>query len=223
MSQKPDRWVAIALDHQLRPGSANPVVLDGYGLALWRGESGSVAVWEDRCPHRGMRLSFGFVRGDQLRCIYHGWGYGTDGQCQSIPAHPELTPPRTICATTYPSEIRFGMIWTNLHDAANAPLPGDGVEGNWKPLRSLYIGRSPDEVEAALPELDGTGDFAMASRADGLAILERADGLRLLCAVQPVSRDRAALHIVAETPDDAPTRRLDLLPVFDAFRAQLEA
>ena len=45
-------------------------------------------VWEDRCPHRGMRLSMGFVRSDRIACLYHGWQYGTDGHCLYIPAHP---------------------------------------------------------------------------------------------------------------------------------------
>lgn len=47
------------------------------------------------CPHRGMRLSLGFIRGDQVACLYHGWHYDA-GQCRYIPAHPQLTPPETI-------------------------------------------------------------------------------------------------------------------------------
>ena len=63
---------------------------------MWRDSDGVAHVWEDRCPHRGMRLSLGFVRGDQIACLYHGWRYDAAGQCRYIPAHPQLTPPETI-------------------------------------------------------------------------------------------------------------------------------
>ena len=70
-----------------------------------------------------MRLSFGFVRQGRLRCLYHGWGYGEDGQCAVIPAHPDLTPPKTICARAYGAEAKYGIIWANLSDARAAPPP----------------------------------------------------------------------------------------------------
>jgi len=37
-------------------------------IAVWRSVSGVVNAWENRCPHRGMRLSHGFVRGESLAC-----------------------------------------------------------------------------------------------------------------------------------------------------------
>lgn len=81
----PDQWNAVALDSQIRASSSNPVIVNDYAVALWRSASGEVNAWEDRCPHRGMRLSLGFVEGDNLRCIYHGWGYAPDGQCKGDP------------------------------------------------------------------------------------------------------------------------------------------
>ena len=62
----------------------------GPEVAIWRDGSGAVHVWQDRCPHRGMRLSFGFVRGDELSCLYHGWRYGADG---AVPLHPRASRP----------------------------------------------------------------------------------------------------------------------------------
>ena len=60
-------WVPIALSRDVPMGTTRAVILDGQELVVWRGEGRTVQVWEDRCPHRGMRLSFGFVRGDALR------------------------------------------------------------------------------------------------------------------------------------------------------------
>jgi Rieske [2Fe-2S] domain len=38
-------------------------------VVVWRGQDGKVHAWEDWCPHRGMRLSFGFARGKSLRPV----------------------------------------------------------------------------------------------------------------------------------------------------------
>lgn len=69
-------WTPIALSADLLPGTVIPARIGLRDLALWRSQSGRLAVWEDRCPHRGMRLSHGFVRGEALSCFCHGWSYG---------------------------------------------------------------------------------------------------------------------------------------------------
>src|SRR5687767_2567596 len=92
----PQGWIPIALGIDIDPGTAAPARLAGMEVAIWRGQSGAIHAWRDRCPHRGMRLSFGFVRGEDISCLYHGWRYGADGGCRFIPAHPELEPPKAI-------------------------------------------------------------------------------------------------------------------------------
>ena len=37
-------------------------------IVLWRGPSGAVHACEDRCPHRGARLSLGWNLGDRVAC-----------------------------------------------------------------------------------------------------------------------------------------------------------
>ena len=56
----------------LEEGSVRAVALLDEDVAVWRGRNGSVRAWRNRCPHRGMRLSFAQVRGDRLSCRYHG-------------------------------------------------------------------------------------------------------------------------------------------------------
>jgi nitrite reductase/ring-hydroxylating ferredoxin subunit len=97
------------------------VVLDGQERVVWRTDDGRVQVWEDRCPHRGMRLSFGFVRGNALNCLYHGWEYAAASHCVRIPAHPDLEVPNTIRARAFPAVEAAGLIWTR--EAETVPLP----------------------------------------------------------------------------------------------------
>ena len=62
---------AIALCDSIQPGGVHPIQLQDVELVLWRDYAGQAHVWHDRCPHRGMRLSFGFVKENRLTCLYH--------------------------------------------------------------------------------------------------------------------------------------------------------
>lgn len=225
MAEFRDRWIAVGLDHQVQPGSSNPAIVEGQPLAIWRGESGAANVWEDRCPHRGMRLSFGFVRGNMLRCIYHGWGYEAGGQCALIPAHPELTPPKTICANVYPSAERYGILWTNLAKDTRSEPPELGPAHGWAPVRSVYVNRNAAAVAERLPEADcGIADASISINGHGAATIDAGPDLTLLVAIQPVSAERCGLHVVArgkaaETPD----ARAALARKMERLRGALEA
>lgn len=202
-ADKLDQWFPIGLDSQVQPASSNPVFVNGYALAMWRPEGsqpngGTVNVWEDRCPHRGMRLSFGFVRDNLLRCNYHGWGYEDNGQCVSIPAHPDLTPPKSICANVYPSEMRYGIVWTNLAEEPSASMPDVADEDGWAPVRSIYVQKSAEDVEKGVKVFDhGTGSEVDTNAGQGV-ILVRLDNMSLMLAVQPIDSNKAALHVVAK-------------------------
>lgn len=54
-------------------------------LVLFRAEGAPVALL-DRCAHRNVPLSMGYVEGARLVCGYHGWAFGGDGACQDVPA-----------------------------------------------------------------------------------------------------------------------------------------
>ncbi len=134
-------WVPIALSRDVPTGTTRAAVVDGQELAAWRGERGSVQVWEDRCPHRGMRLSFGFVRGDTLNCLYHGWEYGSRGNCRRIPAHPDLVVPATIKAHAYEATESGGMILVNFGKSEPPPLIIAGL-----PIASLALDSTIETV-----------------------------------------------------------------------------
>jgi phenylpropionate dioxygenase-like ring-hydroxylating dioxygenase large terminal subunit len=116
-------WIPIALGKDIPEGTTRSAILDGSELVIWRGSDGIAHVWEDRCPHRGMRLSFGFVRENSLNCLYHGWQYGAASQCLRIPAHPDLTVPASIRAKAYGAAETGGMVWVDLDPASDLTPP----------------------------------------------------------------------------------------------------
>ena len=60
----------------------------GERIVLWRDAKGAIHAQEDRCPHRGARLSQGRVREDAIVCPYHGISIDADGRIASVPALP---------------------------------------------------------------------------------------------------------------------------------------
>lgn len=199
-------WYPVALADGLERGSSAGTRLFGRELVAWRDGDGASHVWEDRCPHRGMRLSFGFVRDNHIACLYHGWQYDTAAQCRYIPAHPDLAVPGTIRVATYPSVERLGMIWAyNELDGEAPPLAG-AQHAAVTPVRSLYVEAPAAKVFDALilaecPPLTSGGGATQRSRTDALVSL-RSGGDEILIAVQPLSDQQSALHIViAGAPD----------------------
>jgi nitrite reductase/ring-hydroxylating ferredoxin subunit len=91
------------------------VQLEGVEIAVWRADDGTVNAWENRCPHRGTRLTIGTNAGLELVCRYHGWRFATgSGMCTAIPAHPGQTPPRAARVLAYDCSEKYGLIWVRL-------------------------------------------------------------------------------------------------------------
>jgi 5,5'-dehydrodivanillate O-demethylase len=82
-------WQPVALSSDLAPSQAKPLRMLGEDLTLYRGASGRAYLIGGRCAHRLTALHTGWIEGEQLRCVYHGWKYGGDGQCVEMPAEKE--------------------------------------------------------------------------------------------------------------------------------------
>ena len=94
----------------------------GREYAVWKADDGNVNIWENRCLHRGVRLSIGINEGSELKCQYHGWRYANrTAGCTYIPAHPADAPARTICNNTYKCEKKYGMVWTCENPSGKIP------------------------------------------------------------------------------------------------------
>jgi nitrite reductase/ring-hydroxylating ferredoxin subunit len=202
-------WYCVAVSEGLEPGTSAGTRLFGKEIVVWRDSEGAAHAWEDRCPHRGMRLSFGFVRGDRIACLYHGWQYDASGRCRYIPAHPDLKVPETICVTTYPCRERLGMVWV-YSELVSGALPGLPSERpQVTPVRSIYIDRAPRAVlesliAADLPPFPTTASPARTTVVQARSLLSVTFGsVELLAAIQPIGEVKTALHLaIAGRPED---------------------
>jgi nitrite reductase/ring-hydroxylating ferredoxin subunit len=185
-------WTPVALSADLPAGTVMPVQIPAGSLALWRTDSGHTAASADRCPHRGMRLSHGFVRGEALSCIYHGWSYAQAGNCLRIPAHPGLVPPETIRVVTHMVEEADGVIWVALGRPEGRP---PGLEG-LVPLRSLTALANIDAIAAAA-----------GGKTSPQGIVEVASGTGTICLLlSRQDEDRTLIHVLLKGITDQAAR-----------------
>lgn len=214
-------WSPVALSIDLPNGGVMRARVDTIDIALWRGHSGRVHAWNNRCPHRGMRLSFGFVRGDRLSCLYHGWQYGEDAACRHIPAHPDLEPPQSICATAYHCTEADGLIWisTTSDDASSITRYGGS------PIRSIAVNASAGQIQSLLaiggfpvsvPVSDAIASTpvhyeCLASEAGRLVIEGRSGGVKttLVASLHELAPDRTMVHLQC-LPEASPVRKTAL-------------
>ncbi|MDO5500952.1 MAG: Rieske 2Fe-2S domain-containing protein, partial [Propionibacteriaceae bacterium] len=117
-------WIPALLASEVaEPGGAPVrVPLLGERLVAFRSPDGVVGLLEARCPHRHASLFWGRNEDDGIRCVYHGWKFGRDGQCLEMPAEPEDSSYRErVRAVAYPTHEAAGVIWAYLGPAELKP------------------------------------------------------------------------------------------------------
>ena len=88
------------------------VRLLGAAYVVWRGPGGALVAAPDRCPHREAPLSAGKVTDGCVVCPYHGWTFGAEGRCVSVPSSGagRPVPPKAHLPTVHVAE-RYGLVW----------------------------------------------------------------------------------------------------------------
>ena len=109
-------WHPVARVDSLERGKARPVRLLAEDLTLYRGESGDFHLLGPRCAHRGTQLHTGWVEGEQLRCMYHGWRFDPAGLCTQIPAETQPRA-RPVQVPGFPTRQYAGLVFAYLGEA----------------------------------------------------------------------------------------------------------
>ena len=114
-------WHAVAFSSELGDEPLGVVLLD-IPLVLYRID-GRPAAALDRCPHRGARLSDGWIDGSNLICPYHGLHFDREGRCTRVPAAPEARIPESLQLQSVACQEANKLIWICLSSEADAPPP----------------------------------------------------------------------------------------------------
>jgi phenylpropionate dioxygenase-like ring-hydroxylating dioxygenase large terminal subunit len=187
-------WIPALLSSELVAGGrVKRVRLLGEDLIAFRNPAGQVGLVGEFCSHRGASLYFGRNEARGLRCVYHGWQFGCDGQCVDMPNEPpESNFQDKVRHPAYPCAERGGVIWTYMGAVSPPPAVPD-LEWALVPDEHRFVSKFYQECNY-LQGLEGGIDPAHIS----------------------------FLHGVVDAVDDAMRRDLDRAAAGFALAAQLE-
>jgi nitrite reductase/ring-hydroxylating ferredoxin subunit len=124
-------WYPVILVSELtrKPKS---VRLLGRDVVLFRDGSKLFAM-EDRCPHRGVKLSLGrcqYEGSGTISCPYHGWTFdgATGNLVAALMEGPDSPIVRKVAVPTYPVQEHAGLIWLWLGSMTPSKLVDDVPE-----------------------------------------------------------------------------------------------
>lgn len=128
-------WYPVAPSWMVH-GAPTGMTRLGERIVVWRDGEGGVHALEDRCPHRGARLSLGWNLGDRIACWYHGVEVAADGVVRRVPAVEGCPLEGQRCVKSYPAQERNGAIFLwfgdRLHqEPAPFELPEELASPEW--------------------------------------------------------------------------------------------
>jgi phenylpropionate dioxygenase-like ring-hydroxylating dioxygenase large terminal subunit len=113
-------WTPVATGSELRADKPFATQVAGTPLVLFRDAAGKPVALVDRCPHRGVALSLGKVKGGCLECPFHGWQLDGAGQVRHVPWNPDAKL-ATLRGVTVPARELGGQIWIYTAPVAEPP------------------------------------------------------------------------------------------------------
>jgi nitrite reductase/ring-hydroxylating ferredoxin subunit len=124
-------WYPIIRASELG-GKPKPVRLLGRDVVLFR-DAGKLFALEDRCPHRGVKLSLGqcaYPGSGTISCPYHGWTFeGASGRlAAALMEGPDSPIVRKVAVPTFRAQEHAGLIWLWLGSMEPSNLVDDVPE-----------------------------------------------------------------------------------------------
>jgi len=224
-------WYAVAYSSDIEGNLPFATRLYGEPMVLYRDSEGEPTCVRDLCPHRSAPLSMGEVQDGVLRCFYHGWGFGKEGACVSVPTNrqerEDVAMPKSFCAASYAVVERDGLLWVwrgntlsadlqTLPALAAAPKMEGGIsidtvldyDCDWTVLR----GRPP------LGALAVQGQGSAAADGDGSTVpyiachTDEASGVVTEAHIMPIAPSRSRVLLRQRLPDSSLLTLLASLP-----------
>src|SRR4051812_23333232 len=107
-----NHWYLACFADELPAGRHISRMISGEDILVYRTQSNQVGALENRCCHRNVQLSLGHVKGERIKCGYHGWEFGKDGKCDFIPSlDPNEKIPKAACIRQYPVQVKHRAVW----------------------------------------------------------------------------------------------------------------
>lgn len=104
-------WYVVLESKEVKKGKLLGVKRLNKNLLFYRVDDKVVCI-EDKCSHRGTKLSLGNLNKNCVACPFHGFEFNEEGQCISIPANGQNSKvSNRFNIKTYPTHERDGFIF----------------------------------------------------------------------------------------------------------------
>ncbi len=114
-----NQWYLACLLDELQQQNPLPKKIGEVEMVIFKTKSGNISIVEDRCCHRNVQLSLGYVQDEAIKCGYHGWEYNCEGKCVLIPSLPDVERiPSAAKLKKYSTEIKYRSVWVWIGDEA---------------------------------------------------------------------------------------------------------
>ncbi|MEP7702804.1 aromatic ring-hydroxylating dioxygenase subunit alpha [Paraglaciecola sp. 25GB23A] len=104
-----NNWYILCLASEVAQKPIRRIMYD-KPYVIFRDENGGLSCLEDRCLHRGTKLSEGQCKNGQIVCPYHGWTYDKHGHVTDIPSEGPDKNSRYKIARPHQYE-KNGVLW----------------------------------------------------------------------------------------------------------------
>ena len=108
-----DAWYVAATGDELGRELLGRTLLD-EPVVIFRREDGTAAALEDRCSHRFLPLSQGYLVGDVIQCGYHGMKFACTGACVHVPGQDST--PSGASIRSFPVAEKWCFVWIWMGD-----------------------------------------------------------------------------------------------------------
>lgn len=110
-----NHWYPVTFVQDLFEDKPYSFSLYDEPLIIFRNSAGILVCLKNLCPHRAAKLSDGQIIDGKVECLYHGWQFGTDGECLHIPQLEQSAKiPKQACVKSFPVREFQGIIWVWL-------------------------------------------------------------------------------------------------------------
>jgi phenylpropionate dioxygenase-like ring-hydroxylating dioxygenase large terminal subunit len=145
-----NKWYLICPSEELNNILKKKIM--GEDIILFRNPDGEITALEDRCCHRNVHLSLGYLNNNRVVCGYHGWEYDKSGSCVKIPSQlPGDKIPPNARIKSYPVKEFNRWVWIFIGDGEKSANvnPTDIPEMNeWPFTHKAYTFKADLEATA---------------------------------------------------------------------------
>jgi phenylpropionate dioxygenase-like ring-hydroxylating dioxygenase large terminal subunit len=137
-----DYWYMVGPAKDLKD-KMRTLRIGGENIIVFRDESGTPVALEDRCCHRNVQLSLGYLERGKAVCGYHGWEFNGSGQCVHIPSQrDEKRIPQTARIRQYPLKVHNRWMWIFMGEperAGSVAIPDIPEMADWPYTERTYV------------------------------------------------------------------------------------